>query len=75
MNSFIHNGPNGKHFVMVFEILGVNFLEIIKRYNYKGGIFNNVITIYSSFTFGEEIGQIMFDRLGLHAQDVSHNTY
>lgn len=36
LNSFIHHGPNGKHFIMVFEILGVNFLEIIKRYNYKG---------------------------------------
>jgi serine/threonine-protein kinase SRPK3 len=36
LNSFIHCGPNGKHFVMVFEILGVNFLEIIKRYDYKG---------------------------------------
>lgn len=36
LNSFIHNGPNGKHFIMVFEILGVNFLEIIKRYEYKG---------------------------------------
>ncbi len=36
LNSFIHNGPNGKHFIMVFEILGVNFLEIIKRYNYDG---------------------------------------
>ncbi len=36
LNSFIHHGPNGKHFIMVFEILGVNFLEIIKRYEYKG---------------------------------------
>lgn len=36
LNSFIHHGPNGKHFIMVFEILGVNFLEIIKRYNYQG---------------------------------------
>ena len=36
LNSFIHSGPNGKHFVMVFEILGVNFLEIIKRYDYRG---------------------------------------
>ena len=36
LNSFIHYGPNGKHFIMVFEILGVNFLEIIKRYDYKG---------------------------------------
>lgn len=36
LNSFLHYGPNGKHFVMVFEILGVNLLEIIKRYDYKG---------------------------------------
>ena len=36
LNSFIHHGPNGKHFIMVFEILGVNFLEVIKRYEYKG---------------------------------------
>ena len=36
LNSFIHQGPNGKHFCMVFEIMGVNLLEIIKRYNYKG---------------------------------------
>ena len=38
LNSFIHHGPNGKHFCMVFEILGVTLLEIIKRYNYKGVI-------------------------------------
>ncbi len=36
LNSFIYHGPNGKHFCMVFEILGVTLLEIIKRYNYKG---------------------------------------
>jgi len=36
LNSFIHFGPNGKHFVMVFEISGVNLLEVIKRYNYRG---------------------------------------
>ena len=36
LNSFIHNGQNGKHFSMVFEIMGVTLLEIIKRYNYKG---------------------------------------
>ena len=36
LNSFMHMGPNGKHFVMVFEILGVNLLEIMKRYDYKG---------------------------------------
>ena len=26
----------GNHFCFIFEILGVNLLEIIKRYNYKG---------------------------------------
>lgn len=36
LNSFMYYGPNGKHFVMVFEILGVNLLEIMKRYDYKG---------------------------------------
>lgn len=32
----MYYGPNGKHFIMVFEILGVNLLEIMKRYDYKG---------------------------------------
>ena len=32
----MHYGANGDHFVMVFEILGVNLLEIMKRYDYKG---------------------------------------
>ena len=36
LNSFMYYGPNGKHFVMVFEILGANLLEIMKRYDYKG---------------------------------------
>jgi serine/threonine-protein kinase SRPK3 len=36
LNSFVHCSANGNHFVMVFEILGVNLLEIMKRYDYKG---------------------------------------
>ena len=36
LNSFIYNGQNGRHFCMVFEIVGVTLLELIKRYNYKG---------------------------------------
>jgi len=36
LNSFLHFGQNGKHFVMVFEIMGVNLLDIIRRYDYKG---------------------------------------
>ena len=36
LNTFKHEGPHGEHVCMVLEILGVNFLEIIKRYDYKG---------------------------------------
>ena len=36
LNSFIYYGQNGRHFCMVFEIVGVTLLELIKRYNYKG---------------------------------------
>lgn len=36
LNAFIYEGPYGNHFCMVFEILGVNLLEIIKKYEYKG---------------------------------------
>ncbi len=33
---FDHSGPNGKHKCMVFEMLGENLLEVIKKFNYKG---------------------------------------
>lgn len=36
LNSFSHRGPNGRHYVIVFEILGINLLEAIKIYEYKG---------------------------------------
>lgn len=36
LNCFVHRGPYGNHFCMVFEILGVNLLEVIKRYEFKG---------------------------------------
>lgn len=36
LNSFTHRGPNGRHVVLVFEILGINLLEVIKIYDYKG---------------------------------------
>lgn len=36
LNAFVHKTPYGNHFCMVFEILGVNLLEIIKKYDYKG---------------------------------------
>ena len=36
INSFIHFGSNGKHVCLVFELMGVNLLEIFKRYRYRG---------------------------------------
>ena len=36
LNTFSHSGVNGTHICLVFEVLGVNLLEIIKFYQYKG---------------------------------------
>lgn len=36
LNTFSHTGVNGTHVCLVFEVLGVNLLEIIKFYQYKG---------------------------------------
>lgn len=36
LDSFKHDGPNGTHVCMVFEVLGENLLGLIKRYHYKG---------------------------------------
>lgn len=36
LDSFTHEGPNGSHVCMVFEVLGENLLGLIKRYRYKG---------------------------------------
>lgn len=33
---FEHNGPNGRHVCMLFEMLGENLLKVIERYDYKG---------------------------------------
>ncbi|KAJ9461270.1 Serine/threonine-protein kinase SRPK [Diplonema papillatum] len=35
-DSFEHKGPNGKHVVMVFRVLGENLLSLITKYDYKG---------------------------------------
>lgn len=35
-DSFFHTGPNGRHMVMVFGMLGCNLLSVIKAYNYRG---------------------------------------
>lgn len=35
-DSFEHSGPNGRHVCMVFERLGDNLLELIKRFEYRG---------------------------------------
>jgi serine/threonine-protein kinase SRPK3 len=36
LSHFVHKGPHGKHVCMVFEVLGVNLLEIIKLFDFKG---------------------------------------
>lgn len=36
LDSFKHEGPNGLHICMVFEVLGENLLEPIRRYRHKG---------------------------------------
>ncbi len=37
LNTFIHYSKNNtKYLCLVYEIMGINLLELIKRYNYKG---------------------------------------
>lgn len=36
LDSFFHRGPNGKHVVMVFEVLGENLLALIRKYEHRG---------------------------------------
>mmetsp|Transcript_9653 Transcript_9653/g.18822 ORF Transcript_9653/g.18822 Transcript_9653/m.18822 type:complete len:621 (-) Transcript_9653:2329-4191(-) len=52
LNSFLHYGPFGKHVCMVFEILGVNLLEVIKHYQYKGAPLPIVRTIAKQVLIG-----------------------
>ncbi len=35
LDSFYHQGPNGLHMCMIFELLGCNLLSVVKRYNYQ----------------------------------------
>jgi len=35
-DQFFHEGPNGRHSVMAFEVLGKNLLHLIKQHNYNG---------------------------------------
>lgn len=36
LDTFTHEGPNGVHVCMVFEVLGENLLGLIRRYKHKG---------------------------------------
>lgn len=36
LDNFVHEGPNGSHIVMVFEVLGENLLALIKKYEHRG---------------------------------------
>ena len=47
LSHFKHSGPNGEHVCMVLEILGVNLLEVIKLYNYKG-LPHSICLLYTS---------------------------
>lgn len=36
LDTFTHQGPNGLHVCMVFEVLGENLLGLIRRYKHRG---------------------------------------
>lgn len=36
LDSFRHEGPNGNHVCMAFELMGCNLLKLIKKFDYKG---------------------------------------
>lgn len=36
LDTFTHQGPNGVHVCMVFEVLGENLLSLIRRYKHRG---------------------------------------
>lgn len=36
LDQFEHQGPNGTHICMIFEVLGENLLSLIKKYDYRG---------------------------------------
>ncbi|ODV69442.1 kinase-like protein [Hyphopichia burtonii NRRL Y-1933] len=36
LDTFTHEGPNGVHVVMVFEVLGENLLGLIRKYKHRG---------------------------------------
>ncbi|KAN0015489.1 hypothetical protein ACTFIU_008222 [Dictyostelium citrinum] len=36
LDHFTHRGPNGRHYCMVFELLGNNLLDLIKHHRYRG---------------------------------------
>ncbi|KAF8819204.1 putative cell-cycle-associated protein kinase SRPK, partial [Cardiosporidium cionae] len=33
---FIHQGPNGRHICLIFEVMGPNILTLMKQYNFQG---------------------------------------
>jgi serine/threonine-protein kinase SRPK3 len=36
LDHFMHEGPNGEHVIMVFEVLGENLLSLIRKYKHRG---------------------------------------
>lgn len=61
---------------MVFEILGVNLLEVIKRYEFKGVRIMEIINFkLDSVKSVQKDSQIDFDRTGLLASNMWCNTH
>lgn len=52
LDHFEHNGQNGRHVCMAFEVLGENLLSVIKKYNHKGIPIRIVKNIARQMVFG-----------------------
>ena len=65
LDHFEHTGPHGKHFCMVFEMLGENLLEVIKKYDYKGIPLHIVRRLVEQIVVGlcrfSEFGRVIVD--------------
>ncbi|KAI1259056.1 kinase-like domain-containing protein [Xylariaceae sp. FL1019] len=52
LDHFKHDGPNGKHVCMVFEVLGENLLGLIKKWQHRGIPRNLVMQITKQVLMG-----------------------
>ncbi len=54
LDSFEHNGPNGRHVCLVFDVMGGSLLHLIKRFNFRGVDINLVRRITRDLLVGLE---------------------